>query len=65
MIEGGKLETGAIISAVAVLVAMYICKDINLATIAAPSNTKEWMRLRWLKMRGLEEYVGRHRAVLA
>ncbi len=61
MIEHEKLSFLSIATAVAVVVAMYIFSDAIKATLAAPNRSKTWMRLRWLKMRGLEEYVGRHR----
>lgn len=61
MIEHEKLGYASIATAVAVLVAMWICKDIIMAALSAPSRTKAWTRQRWLALRGMQEYVGRHR----
>ena len=61
MIEQEKLGYASIATAAAVLVAMWTCKDIIMAALSAPSRSKAWTRARWLRLRGLEEYVGLHR----
>jgi hypothetical protein len=63
--EAGKLSAAAAIAAVAVLAAMWLCKDAIVATITAPKRGKELGRLGWLKMRGMSDYVGRHRELVA
>lgn len=55
------LSYGAVATAAAVLAAMWICKDAIAASIDVPEPLKEWTRNRWLRLRGIEEYVGRHR----
>lgn len=57
-----QLGSAALMVATGVLVAMYLMKDAILATVALPSSAKERLRLGYLKLRGLEEYAGRHRA---
>ena len=61
MIEGDKLTGLATISAVAVLVAMWICKDVILATMKPVAPARQWGRNRWLRLVGREDYVGAHR----
>ena len=53
-----RLSYTAIVSAIAVMTAMWILKDTVLPKLATP---KVWMHHRWLRFRGMEEYVGRHR----
>lgn len=53
-----KLSYTAIVSALSVMTAMWILKDTVLPKLATP---KVWTRNRWLRLRGMEEYVGRHR----
>ena len=53
-----KLSYTAIVSALSVMTAMWILKDTMSPMLATP---KVWMRRRWLRLRGMEEYVGRHR----
>jgi len=64
MIEGDKLSAAATICAVGMLVAVWLCRDTIIAVLTAPKRGKEHTRLRWLKMRGMEDYVGRHRVEL-
>lgn len=65
MIEQDNALTYAAVGTVtAVLAAMWIFKDAIVAAIDVPEPMKVWTRTRWLRLRGIEEYVGRHRLEL-
>lgn len=56
-----KLTAAASLTAVTVLATMWFMRDNIIAGVKLPGRTKERLRMWSLKMRGLEEYVGRHR----
>lgn len=58
MIGQERLAYFAISASIGVLAAMWVMKDSMIKSVAVPS---EWTRQRWLRLRGMEEYVGRHR----
>lgn len=62
--QDNVLSYGATATVVAVLAAMWIFKDAIVAAIDVPEPLKAWTRNRWLRLRGIEEYVGRHRLEL-
>lgn len=62
MDEHGQLGVVSTLIAASVLTAMWVFKDVVLATVALPSSSRERLRLWWLRCRGLEDYKGRHRA---
>lgn len=53
-----KLSYTALASALSVMTAMWMLKDAIAPSLAAP---KLWAYHRWLRLRGMEDYVGRHR----
>lgn len=59
--QDNALSYGAILTAAAVLAAMWVFKDAIAASVSVPEPLMAWTRARWLRLRGLEEYVGRHR----
>jgi len=61
MIEGDKLSAAATICAVAVLVAMWLSKDVILATMKPAKVSRQWGRNRFLRLIDREDYRGRHR----
>ena len=62
--QDNALTYGAVLCVAAVLAAMWTFKDAMLAAIDVPEPVRQWTRHRWLRLRGLEEYVGKHRAVV-
>jgi hypothetical protein len=61
MFSVDKLSAAATITATAVLVAMWLCKDAVLATMKPALVSGQWGRNRFLRLIGREEYVGFHR----
>ena len=57
----------AVFTTIATLAAMWMCRDTIISSLKKrlTINAKERLRVWTLKMRGQEDYVGRHRAVLA
>lgn len=59
--QDNMLSYMATASVVAVLAGVWILRDLIIASIKLPGNTKEQLR-RWsLRIRRMENYVGRHR----
>lgn len=58
-----KLSYVAPVTVLGVLAAMWLCRDSIISGLKSKLsiNAKERLRLWSLKMRGLEDYVGRHR----
>jgi hypothetical protein len=61
MFSVDKLSAAATITATAVLVAMWLCKDTVLAAVKPAVGVKVWTRNRFLRLIGREDYMGRHR----
>lgn len=61
--EAEKLSYLATSVCIGVLAGMWILKDQIMAVVALPSTTREWLRLGVLRLRGQQDYEGRHRAM--